>query len=214
MKIAAQTVLFVVLSVIFAAVMLAVSPVAFGQESPTEVQAPFGLEWGAKKESFSGMHNCEPNGQFVICRTKFVPKTLSDADYYMLGFHVAEGLQKVSYVGENIINDYFGRKGKERFEHLKSALLRKYPKAKQDELVWINRRLYEDLDEFYECLLYGPRCGVHVLLLDPGKGSILMKIHGVSGGKGFVDLTYESPKWDRLIDSKEEAEKAQDEDAL
>ena len=213
MKITVQTVFSVALSVIFSAVMLAVSPVAFGQESPTEVQAPFGLKWGAKQKSFSKLYDCKPDGQFTYCRTKSVPKGLSNAEVYALNFHAKEGLQKVSYFSEVITGDTYGTEGKERVEHLRAALSRKYPKAKTQNLSLMHMRLYKDPHEFYECLRH-PGCGLYAVTVEPGKGDIGILIKGVSRGKGFIVLSYESPKWLGLLDSKKKAEKAQDEDAL
>ena len=214
MKIAVQTVLSVVLSVIFVAFMLAVSPVAFGQESPTEVQAPFGLEWGAKKESFSGLRNCKPDGQFVLCQTKLVPKGLSDADFYSLDFHADEGLQRVIYFSEHITGDPFGTQGKERLERLRSVLLRKYPAAVKSDFDIMHLDFYKDPDEFYQCLRRDG-CGSYGMGLLPGeKGAILLSIEGLSRGVGYITLEYISSKWKELSDSNTAAQKAQDEDAL
>ena len=193
--------------------MLAGATAAFAQESPSEVQAPFGLEWGASLSDFPGLTNCQTNQAVTYCTTISVPKTLSDAENHELFFDDKEGLVKVRYISKDITDDLFGDKGKARFNELKSALSSKYPKAEKKDLIGMHLTLYKDPDEFYECLRYHG-CGVYVWSLKPGKGTITLVMEGLSRGKGYLYLSYESPKWRDVVNRVKSSEKADDKDAL
>ena len=189
---------------------LAGATAAFAQESPSEVQAPFGLEWGSLQSEFSGLTNCNSKQSLTFCRTNSVPKPLSDAETYQLVFDDKEGLVKIRHIGKSITGDPSGTKGKERFNELKAALSSKYPKARKKDFIKMHIALYRNSNEFYECLRHRG-CGLYAWNINPGKGTIGIQINGLSRGKGYIDLIYESPKW---MDVFNRAKSADDKDAL
>ena len=201
------------LNIFFITTLLAVSAAAYAQESQSEVQAPFGLEWGVLQSELSGLTNCSSKQSVAFCDIDSVPKPLSDAHRHLLAFDDKEGLVKVAYFGKPITDDPFGTKGVKRFNELKVALLGKYPKAEKHDLIQMHLKLYQDSDEFYECLRYSG-CGFYALGISPEKGSIILEISGLSRGQGYISLTYESPKWGDVIKKAKSSKQASDKDAL
>ena len=195
------------------AALLAGAAVAFAQESPSEVQAPFGLKWGASQSEFSDLTDCESKQSITFCKVNSVPKPLSDAESHRLAFDDKEGLVKIGYFGNQITGDPFGTEGVKRFNELKSALSSKYPKAEKQSFISMHKNLYRDSDEFYECLRYSG-CGLYAWGVSPGKGTIGLQIKGLSRGRGYIGLTYESPKWVEVIKKAKSSNQADDKDAL
>lgn len=201
------------LRLVFVATIVAGTSVSFANESPKEVQAPFGLKWGAKKSDFSNLFDCETNRTFISCRTNSVPKGLSNTEFYSFIFDNEEGLVKITHYGKNIIGDPYGTEAKDRFNKLKSALSGKYPDAKKKDFIWMHLKLYKESDEFYECLRYSG-CGSYAFAISPEGGGIFIEVYGMRRGEGYIKLIYESAKWSDVIDRFKASKDADDADAL
>lgn len=181
-----------------------------------EIEAPFGLEWGSQKSALarSGISftDCENMGWVERCRTKSVPKNLSTSDFYLVLFSKKYGLQKVMMLGETISGDIYGNTGKGQYAKLKTALKSKYSEATSYEMV--GRELWDESDEFYQCLDY-EGCGSWVTYwVDGYQGAITLELKGSSRGTGFVTLSYEGKLWSRAIDEKNEVEDSSNFEAL
>ena len=59
---------------------------------------------------------------------------------------------------EDITNDAFGSKGKEMYDDIKSKLKNKYGEPTEN-FEFVGLRLYDESDEFYQCLSYDG-CGM------------------------------------------------------
>lgn len=180
------------------------------------IEAPFGLEWGAQKSSLVGnginFTECESQGWVEQCQTKSVPKSLSTSDFYLLLFSKKYGLQKVLMLGESISGDIYGTTGKAQYGKLKSALKTKYKTANSYE--YVGRKLWDESDEFYQCLAYDGCGNWATYWTDDYQGLIALELLGASRGAGFIKLTYEGQFWERAVDEKNELEDSSDLDAL
>jgi hypothetical protein len=184
----------------------------------TEVQAPFGFKWDQKvsdlrAKGFDSTCSDATDLPIRICKFSASPKKFSKADFFQGFFVPGEGLQKVTMLGKDITDDPYGSDGKAQYEALKTSLTKKYG-APTNTYEWEATELYKDSDEFYECLNY-QSCGNHTVYWIEGMdGTITLKIKGVSRGKGYIQLIYESPRWSDLLDQLRDQETAGDDDSL
>ena len=73
--------------------------------------------------------------------------------------------------------------------------------------------LYKDSDEFYQCLKYDG-CGQYVSLYEYAGGYISLQIKGVSRGKGYLMIGYESPAFYAAKDAIENKQSLSDSEAF
>lgn len=60
--------------------------------------------------------------------------------------------------------------------------------------------LYEDADEFYQCLKYNG-CGYWQIVLSNGNGELaLVQIKGQARGTGYLRLAVEGPRWEHILE--------------
>lgn len=180
-------------------------------------EGPFGLNWGDTaqqiKSKGSLLVESKRDGSFVFYKTNKLPKHVSIAETYSLIIHDKYGLQKAALFSKNITNDIYGTKGKETYSQFKEALVEKYGSAK-NSYEYTGRKLYEDSDEFYQCLRY-QGCGTYFTYWDLGdKGAISTELKGVSRGVGFFSLNYEGPNWSKAVDEEKSKETSKDKSAL
>lgn len=181
-----------------------------------EVEAPFGLEWGAQKSSLASngieFTGCNNLGWVEQCQTTSVPKNLSTSDVYYLLFSNKYGLQKVMMLGESISGDIYGTTGKAQYGKLKSALKKRYKTSNSYE--YVGRKLWNESDEFYQCLAYDGCGNWSTYWSDDYQGLIALELEGASRGSGYIKLTYEGQLWERAVDEQNEEEDSSDVDAL
>ena len=166
-----------------------------------ELEAPLGLQWGQTQKQVKAkgvtLYNCEKvQAGFTHCFAKNLPKPLSFADAYLLGFHPK--LQYVLVGGKDIVDDPYGIKGKKQFADLKQRLIAKYGKP-DFSFEKVGAKLYDDSDEFYQCLSY-TGCGGWYVSWKIGDASVVIEMQGASRGKGWIKLSYESKDFQRLLD--------------
>lgn len=179
---------------------------------------PFGVDWGMSISSLKAAGaECELNERnvesFDTYQCAKLIKPFSNADFYMVYVHPAQGVQRVSMLGETIIDDPYGITGLERYKGYKSALTKKYGEP-TDSYEWKGQALYRDADEFYECIDYSG-CGTQTSIFKKDGVSVMVKINS-SGrrGQGWLSIMYEGPQYMNLVDAFEEAQNASDMDSL
>lgn len=180
------------------------------------VEAPFGLEWGLSKGDLVGMGmtltDCKELGWVEQCNASGVPKSLSNADWYQVLVTKKYGLQKVGMVGTDISSDIYGSSGKASYSKLKTALVKKYGTPQSFE--YVGRELWDEADEFYQCLAYDG-CGTWTSYwVDGLEGTIALELKGMRRGEGYLTLWYEGGSWSTAIDEKDMVQDSADEDAL
>ncbi|KJF88371.1 hypothetical protein [Photobacterium phosphoreum] len=122
------------------------------------------------------------------------------------------GLQKIILVSENINSDIMGIEGKALYNKVKHSLTTKYNIPQKDE--YLEERDFKYQDEFYKCLK-SEICGQWLSFWKAKDGSsALIELKGLSGGKGYLMLTYQSNKWEQIIKLVSKENKKSDHDAL
>lgn len=178
-------------------------------------EAPLGLTWGMTKsqlESAGVKYKCEIAHSADYCYTKNPPAPLSFGDVYALVFIKNIELQSILIYGKNITNDSYGDNGKKQYDSLKSILIKKYgqPTSNTD---FIGVKLYDRSDEFYQCLAYDG-CGLWGTVWKTDTLSILLQLDGISRGKGYIRINYETKAFLESLDSDKQQNMKKDEYAL
>lgn len=184
--------------------------------SATSINAPFGFEWGQSKADIKSkgvvLKNCTEKNKIYACETTKPPKGVSFGESYNLYIDYEKGLQKVVLIGVDIKSDITGSDGKEQYSKIKSSLTKKYGEPTPYET--IGQKLYKEYDEFYQCLKYDG-CGQWFSVWSPDNdGAIVLQLKGLSRGKGYLTLVYESKEWAAIMDSFEDRKNTSDEGAL
>jgi hypothetical protein len=199
----------------FATLLLAALSISFASEDSLETEkpldAPLGLKWGMKISEVS----CTPLSQeanLTVCDIKSPPKKMADAFSYMLVFDEDEGLQKIMILTDDIEGDVYGFKGKEAYDKYKKALQRKYGKP-TSTYEYTGQKLYDQADEFYECLRY-TGCGSYTAFYEKAGTVVLLALKGDRRGSGYINIAIESPRWEIIMKRAEYKERKQAEDAL
>ena len=178
---------------------------------------PFGLQWGDTaqelREKGLTLSDTKRDGLFSIYRTTSMPKNISIAESYSMIIHDRFGLQKVSVISKNIENDPTGREGKQIYNEFKSAISEKYGAA-STSIERTGAKLYQEFDEFYQCLNHSG-CGYWTSVWDlKDKGTIGIYLKGLSRAKGYIVITYEGPQWSRAVDEARGQKSTNDRKAL
>jgi len=178
---------------------------------------PFGTIWG---KSISGTEaqgvSCgekTAKNRFTICKTTKLPKNLSISEQYSLYFDKKYNLQKVTMISKDITGDPYGSDGKEKYSDLKTKLTKKYGNP-TGSYEYIGRKLYEESDEFYQCLRYSG-CGTYISFFESKSGEVVaLELKGLGRGKGYITIGYEGPSWSDALDAYKNKVSKSDEDAL
>ena len=179
----------------------------------------FGAEWGWSYQQLikaGAVCQAEAMSNFDGYRCSKMPRNFSNADFWFAIFDKKNGLQKITMVGTDITDDPYGTEGKKRYNGLKSAITKKYgPPSDKYVLETTGLTLWDDADEFYQCLAYSG-CGYYSSLwdLEGNGGTISVEIKGASRGQGWITLVYEGPRWSDSIDRVNNAREQADLDAL
>lgn len=187
----------------------------FAQEQEI-LPAPFGLKWGMNKQEIEKLNvvleKRGKHGTISAYRTDSLPKNLSDHDYYFLFLDDRYGLSKVTYISKDITGDIYGAEGKEKYSRLKKKLTGKYGIPKTYE--FIGNELYDESDEFYQCLKYDG-CGAYTSHFElKNNNAIALELLGVKRGEGVIRLIYESDLFIKVKTEEEANIDVSDEDAL
>ena len=180
-------------------------------------EAMFGLTWGMSPEQVkaSGVVLEEKFRQhnFSVFRTERLPKNLNDAKFYVLIFDESLGLCKVVMTGTTIKNDPYGMSGKQRFEELEKILTEKYHQQPMSSKT-IGIKLWDDPDEFYQCLAYDG-CGLWGSVFLTDTKYIGLKLEGIERGMGYIEITVEAEaEWKQALEKKEKLQTRSEKGAL
>jgi len=184
-----------------------------------EVQAPFGFHWGESKQQITKqgvkLVGCNTDLSLTLCNTKKAIKSVSFGEAYQLLFDSRKGLQKIVMVSTNFTRDAAGLEGKALYEKIKNSLTKKYGEADANNSIQISGlNLYNENDEFYQCLAY-EGCGSWITLWTPKLGgNVSISLEGISRGVGFLKIGYESKEWNDIIDHRNAIKDSADINAL
>lgn len=157
-----------------------------------EFPAPFGLTWNmSEKELRShGFSDASDTGGLKIMQSFSAPRAWSKAEkYYAVTY---EGkLVKAIAISKSFTDDVYGIKGKELYNQMKSILTKKYGGPANSYEV-VGNSLYDEPDEFYQCLDY-TGCGSYLAIYEFQGGTIGIQLEGERRGQGFLRVGYESP---------------------
>ncbi|WP_338268007.1 hypothetical protein [Marinomonas pontica] len=171
------------------AVVLSFSCPIFAAE---KFPSPFGLEWGMSHAELQavGFSAPKPLEDFEYATSVSTPKPWSQGNsYFALSYK--DKLVKAIVESKPITDDVYGSEGKALYSSVKSILVKKYGNP-SSEFEHTGMKLYDDADEFYQCLEYSG-CGGYMASFSVGGGSIQVSIEGSRRGQGNVKITYESP---------------------
>lgn len=179
----------------------------------TEFPAPFGLTWGMSESALKavGFSHTTDSGGFTLFSSVSVPKAWSKGESY-LAIAYKGRLVKVAATSTDFTNDVLGSEGKRVYGQMKALLTKKYgaPKSAYEQS---GIKLYDDADEFYQCLEYSG-CGYYASIFEYAGGTIGLSLKGKRRGEGYLTIGYESPQFESASAEIERGEESEDEDAL
>lgn len=179
-----------------------------------EIEAPFGFVWGQSYQQISSkvlLTDCSTRKHLMMCETTQPIKKVSYGERYIVVIDHKHGLQKVILVSRNITSDKLGAEGKALYSQIKKSLTKKYyPPQVTDYSASDN-----DSDSaFYQCLKTND-CGSWLSHWNGKDGSqAMVELKGLSDGKGYLMMTYQSNKWEQIIKFVNVEKKKSDFDAL
>ena len=173
-----------------------------GAETPDLQPPPFGLKWGMKISDLDDMgitpSSSSQTGTLTIVNVKDMPGAFPDTDVVNMLFDQKRGLVKVRWISTPITDDPIGTKGRAKYGEMRKMVVEKRGKP-TDETNVVGARLFDQEDEFYQCLDY-EGCGVWSSLWEQKpSGGVLLSIEGTGAGKGYVQVDYESAEWQQVV---------------
>ena len=164
----------------------ATRPAAFGYYygiSPSQIEQ-FSIDLDIKHDEFG----------LKVATTNSAPAPWGEADSYALVFF-EDKLIKITAIGRDILNDSAGLEGKKKFKETKDVLIEKYGKP-SDGYTTVGNKLFQERNEFYECLAYDGGCGLWFAGWKTPERRILLQLNG-GRKKGYLSIQYEAPsEWD------------------
>ena len=162
--------------------------------------AMFGLQWSMTTSQIKGMgiHLTYDSTVSGISgyKTDSLPKNHSMAEGYVLYFF-KDSLVKILMVGKTIDEDYYGIKGKEIFDQVFDQISSKMTVNRK--ITYIGKKLYDELDEFYQCLDYGG-CGAWVAFFTGENQRVQLELLGLKRGEGYLKIVSESFKFGDIVE--------------
>lgn len=202
--------------IFFAASMLL--DVSYAQQVNSTLIEVCGLSSGMTKAQIQalGVKLTESSNDhgFRVYQTSKLPQNPAFAESYGLVVDDKYGLVKIRVIGANITNDIFGTDGKAQFDSIAKALEGKYGSPKQT-YDYIGLKLWNNSDEFYQCLAYDG-CGGWAKFYESKKAGlrIVLELKGINRGVGYNQVWYEFENFDKAIAKLKQAKQAQTMDAL
>ncbi|MEL0638494.1 hypothetical protein V6259_17220 [Marinomonas sp. TI.3.20] len=175
----------------FVAPVLALS-CTFSVSAAEKFPSPFGLEWGMSNAQLQAVGFSVPKklDQFRVLTSVSTPKPWSQGDTY-IALTYRDKLVKAIVNSKSITGDAYGSEGKALYTKVKTLLTKKYG-TPESHFERTGMKLYEDADEFYQCLGYSG-CGFYYSSYSVSGGNIQVTLKGSGRGRGYVVITYESP---------------------
>jgi hypothetical protein len=202
--------------VLNACALVALGGIALPSAAADGDEAMFGLRWGMTtaqvKASGVKLDFQEQEGDIKTYKAPSLPKGLSDFEGYALGF-ADDKLAKIVAASKDITGDLTGSEGKARYEELKSMIAEKYG-SPINERRRTGLKLFEDRDEFYECLKYDG-CGAWAAWWEKPTVFITIRVHGKRRGVGYIRIVAEAqPQWHQAMDALKSGRKNSDRQAF
>jgi hypothetical protein len=191
-------------------IVLALSVFVCAQDN----NAMFGLKWGMSTQQVKALgislekKSAEWNFSTYVADT--MPKALSFGESYVLIFD-DNSLVKMKMVSTDITEDPYGTEGKELFDRAVEMLSKSYKVEKV--FCKSGLELYEDSDEFYECLNY-EGCGYWVTGFVGENKSIVAQLEGIRRGTGYLTITAEANIFDKSLEKYKKLKEADDSQAF
>ncbi len=164
-----------------------------------EIEAPFGFVWGQSYQQISSkvlLTDCSTRKHLMVCETTQPIKKVSYGERYIVVIDHKHGLQKVMLVSRNISSDTLGVAGKALYSQVKTSLTKKY---NPPQLTDYSANNNDDDNAFYQCLKAND-CGNWLSHWHGKDGSkAIVELKGLSGEKGYLMMTYQSSKWEKII---------------
>ena len=195
------------------ATVLVVAALPLLANAQAEFPAPFGLTWDMSVSELKAVgfsHTTDSDG-FAMYSSVSVPKAWSKAETYLAMVYKGR-LVKVAAVSTDFTGDTYGSEGKKVYGQMKALLTKKYG-APDTSLERIGIKLYDEADEFYQCLEYSG-CGYYTSIFSYAGGTIGVQLKGKRRGEGYITIGYESPQFESASAAIERGEESEDEDAL
>ena len=130
----------------------------------SDQDAPFGLVWSMTKAQVEKLSvSLEPSSTrdgLEIFKATSLPNNVSMSEFYILTFDKTYHLQRIQMISKDITGDIYGSEGKEKYSALKDALVKKYGQP-TNGLERVGMKLWDERDEFYQCLMYDG-CGMWI----------------------------------------------------
>ncbi len=193
--------------------LVAFACVALVAHADESFPSPFGLTWGMSVASLKELGFAEVNdsGGLKILSSVSAPKAWSKAEIYVAVTY-KDRLVKAAANSFDFTDDVYGSEGKDNYNQIKSLLTKKYgePTTHYER---IGTTLYDDPDEFYQCLEY-TGCGAYLSLFELSGGTIAVQLKGKRRGVGYLSIAYESPQFSVAKDEIERSDRNSDADAL
>jgi hypothetical protein len=178
--------------------------------------APLGLVWGQKilsSQCLSKSEKIDDKTGLVLCVLKDVPNPIPDLDGVTVVLSPERNLLKVRVFFKDISEDPYGSKGIKEFTKYTNILTKKYKEPGLHKTI-TGVTLYENSDEFYQCLRYAG-CGMYLAIWDlPDGGAISLELKGIARGKGFIVISYETPAFSAELRKSEERNRKKAESSL
>jgi hypothetical protein len=206
----------VVVLVVIALILVSLQR-GWAEAADNKLQA-FGLSFGqslteAETLGFQGVE-LKRDGEITTFLSRQLPRAPTNTEFALLAFHDAFGLQKVVWKSKDISDDPLGLEGKSQYARVAQLLTEKYGSEPPMKREIVGVVLYQEIDEFYQCLNYSG-CGAWFSFWegDFGTASVEIKSNG-SRGKGWINVTYEGPEWANMHAQKKSNEQDRDKEAF
>lgn len=176
--------------------------------------ALFGLKWGMTTQQIKAMgislEKKSAEWNFSTYAADTMPKTLSFSEGFVLIFD-DNALVKVKMISKSITEDPYGTEGKELFDRAVEMLKKSY---KVDKVFCKSGlELYEDSDEFYECLAY-EGCGYWITSFIGDNKNIVVQLEGIRRGIGYLTITAEADIFSKSVEKYKKLKEADDSQAF
>ncbi len=172
---------------------------------------PFGLKWGMQQGDLSDLgikvKERSKSGALTVVSSEEIPDAYADTKMVSMLFDRELGLVKVRWISYDIEADPNGSLGRSKYGEMKAIIASQLGEPTDETLV-VGARLFDQEDEFYQCLVY-EGCGVWSALWEHApSGGVLLSVEGTGPGSGFVQIDYESANWQEA--ANQAAEKPED----
>ena len=142
------------------------------------------------------------DGDLLVLRSNDKSDALPSKTDFLQAMFWKGRLVKFSWVSDNFTGDLFGKEGQEAYAKLASTLSQKLGAGEETTIT--GRELWDEPDEFYQCLAYDG-CGVWVTFWvnsSVGNNIAVLQLNGLDRGEGYLRYVVEHPDWYKYSDDR------------